>query len=79
MLQCGSADARASDALAEARREAAMFGKERMDKIRRRVRENAVMEEIAKMERGEFSEHSHGKGVPRVEAGVPETVPPRHG
>lgn len=59
----------ASNALAEARREAALYGRERRDKIRRRVRETAVMQEIGKMERGEWSEFSHGaKEVPVIEA-----------
>ncbi|CAK9784909.1 DnaJ-domain-containing protein [Cutaneotrichosporon oleaginosum] len=49
----------ASKALAEARHEAALFGKERRDQIRRRVRENKVLSEIDKMERGEVSAASH--------------------
>lgn len=49
----------ASKALAEARHEAALFGKERRDQIRRRVRENNVLNEIGKMERGEESAASH--------------------
>jgi len=35
-----------------------MFGKERREQLRRRVRENSVMEEIEKMERGEWTGHS---------------------
>lgn len=52
------ADDSASKALQEARLEAAMYGKERREQLRRRVRENKVMEEIEKYERGEEYAHS---------------------
>ncbi|RSH90356.1 hypothetical protein EHS25_001690 [Saitozyma podzolica] len=44
--------ANASYALAEARQEAALHGKERRERIRRRVREQAVLKEVERMEKG---------------------------
>ncbi|BEJ17379.1 hypothetical protein CspHIS471_0607800 [Cutaneotrichosporon sp. HIS471] len=65
----------ASKALAEARHEAALFGKERRDQIRRRVRENNVLTEIHKMERGEESAASHS-GVGPVLSKEVDARPP---
>ena len=49
------ADSRASQALAEARHEAATFGRERRERIRRRVRESEV---IRQAEQGHEHHHS---------------------
>ncbi|BEI80555.1 hypothetical protein CcaverHIS002_0110840 [Cutaneotrichosporon cavernicola] len=67
----------ASKALAEARHEAALFGKERRDQIRRRVRENNVLSEIHKMERGEESTAAHS-GVGHVLSKEVDVRPPLH-
>jgi hypothetical protein len=41
----------ASHALAEARKEAALFGKERRERIRRRVRESEILKEVEHLEK----------------------------
>jgi hypothetical protein len=46
-----AADISASHALAEARKEAALFGKERRERIRRRVRESEILKEVEELER----------------------------
>jgi hypothetical protein len=45
----------ASHALAEARQEAALFGKERRERIRRRVRESEILREVEELERKQLS------------------------
>ncbi|KAK4686581.1 hypothetical protein P7C73_g3541, partial [Tremellales sp. Uapishka_1] len=50
----------ASHALAEARQEAALYGKERRERIRRRVREAEVLREVDALERGHKSEANSG-------------------
>ncbi|GMK57596.1 hypothetical protein CspeluHIS016_0404300 [Cutaneotrichosporon spelunceum] len=66
----------ASKALAEARQEAALFGKERRDQIRRRVRENTVLCEIDKMERGEHSDASHTGALNAQNKGFEPSINP---
>lgn len=46
------ADDSASQALAEARGDAARYGKERRERIRRRVRETEVLNEVEQLENG---------------------------
>jgi hypothetical protein len=52
VMRVTSAYPSASYALAEARQEAALHGKERRERIRRRVREQAVLKEVERMEKG---------------------------
>ncbi|KAL7421937.1 hypothetical protein Q5752_003709 [Cryptotrichosporon argae] len=49
----------ASHALAEARQEASLYGKERRERIRRRVRENEVLREMDRLERGAAAGTGH--------------------